>query len=113
MLLVEDEPALLHLLNRYLARCGFDVLAHRLPEEAIKDFRGAPAAIKLAVVDYSLPGMNGEELARELRSIVPGLPVVLTSGTPFGQPDEPATRFLQKPFTPQVLVDVIGSLLRG
>lgn len=103
VLLVEDEPSLLGLLTRYLSRSGFEVVACATPDEALR--AGGPFAS--AVIDYSLPGMNGEELLAQLRGSNPGLPAVLTSGAPLNVGQDAATRFLQKPFSPRQLVDVL------
>jgi CheY-like chemotaxis protein len=68
----------------------------------------------LLITDVVLPGMSGVELARQLRTRRPELPVVLASG----YPDEEAGdimalsgsgfHFLRKPFTPDELLKVIG-----
>ncbi|MFN7923456.1 MAG: response regulator [Bryobacteraceae bacterium] len=100
---MEDESSLLGLLTRYLSRSGFEVVACATPDEAL----AAGGEFAAAVVDYSLPGMNGEELLARLRGAAPQLPAVLTSGAPLYVAEGGATRFLQKPFSPRQLVDML------
>ena len=63
-----------------------------------------------------LPDGNGRELADVLTEASPGVPVLFISGYPddvvaeFGL-QGPASKFLQKPFTPTELRDVVAELL--
>ena len=61
-----------------------------------------------------MPGMNGTELARHLRMIKPELKLLFISGYTddigIGA-DDPASAYLQKPFTPQALASSVRELL--
>ena len=76
---------------------------------------GSPGPLDLLVTDVVMPGSSGIELARELRSRHPGLPVLLVSGyADENLPDiltERATRFLPKPFTWPDLAAAVTKLL--
>lgn len=49
-------------------------------EQAIEAFRAEPARIDLVVTDFSMPGMSGLDVARELLEIRPDTCIVLVSG---------------------------------
>ena len=112
VLIVEDEPALLSLLERYLTRAGFAADGVSDAARALALTASQPDAHTLAVIDLTLPGPGGEELLSRLRAASPGLPAVLISGSPYTVTGtDGLTLFLQKPFLPQKLVDSIRSLL--
>lgn len=111
LLLVDDEPALLDLLRRYLERLGYTVDACTDPETAIAHFSAAPGDYSLVLTDLTLEGMNGEELIRRLRALNPAIPAILSSGYPH-RPESPKTFFLQKPYIPKVLAEAIEKSLR-
>lgn len=70
--------------------------------------------LRLLLTDIVMPGMSGVELARNLRVIKPGLKVLFISGYTddigVGAGD-PATLYLQKPFTPEVLAEKVREVL--
>jgi CheY-like chemotaxis protein len=103
LLLVEDEPALLNLGKLMLERLGYSVLAAGTPEEALHLAEAHRGRIDLLITDVIMPGMNGRELSRRVRSMYPGLGVVFVSGytadiiAQHGVLDADVY-FLQKPF---------------
>lgn len=109
ILLVDDEPTLLALLRRYLERGGHEVALCESAEDALQKFQeSGPFALILA--DLTLPGMNGEELIAELRKSQPNLPAILSSGYAH-ETQLAGVRFLQKPFLPNALGDLVAELL--
>jgi signal transduction histidine kinase/CheY-like chemotaxis protein len=80
VLLVEDEPAVRRVGERILRRLGYHVMAAGSAEEAIRLFRGAEEEVDLLWTDIQMPGMNGIELAAELRRTRPNLGVLYVSG---------------------------------
>ena len=111
LLIIDDEPALLELLRRYLMRLGYDVETFAAAEDALARFQAEPAAFSMAITDLSLPGMNGEDLIRKLRERRPRLPAIITSGYPY-QPRSADIGFLQKPFLPQAMAEKIKEALK-
>jgi PAS domain S-box-containing protein len=109
ILLVEDEPSVLHLSTRMLEGFGYTVTGVLTPGEALSlptvvDGRG----VNLLITDMVLPGMKGTELARRLQERSPDLRVLFISG----YTDERTFRdgvladgnaFLPKPFSENVL----------
>ena len=80
ILLVEDEPALLELVTRLLEDLGYQVMGAENGAAALLAASGADR-IDLLLTDIVMPGgVNGRQLAAELRLRHPGLPVVYMSG---------------------------------
>ncbi len=78
LLLVDDEVGYLEVLSKRLARRGFEVLAARSGAEAIRLLRHHDADV--AVLDLKMEGMDGIELLRILRQILPELKVIMLTG---------------------------------
>lgn len=104
VLVVDDEPAVLKLLVRCVARCGFQVLAASGAGEALA-LMARCASLDLLVTDVVMPQMTGPALYARLVRRIPGLRVVYISGYTGSalRPDDPmpgGAVFLGKPFTP-------------
>ncbi|MBS0291323.1 MAG: response regulator [Proteobacteria bacterium] len=77
---VDDDAALVFLVQRLLRRRGYEVSGFTDPHEATDALRAAPDRYDLLVTDYNMPGYSGLDLLRAARAICPGLPVALASG---------------------------------
>jgi DNA-binding response OmpR family regulator len=78
ILLVDDEPEVLEILNEYLAEQGFAVRTAMEGTEALAEAkRWTPKAILL---DVMMPNLGGLEILERLRQINPGVVVILMSG---------------------------------
>jgi two-component system cell cycle sensor histidine kinase/response regulator CckA len=77
---VDDDKALVFLVERLLRRRGFRVSGFSDPRAAEAALRADPGAYDLLVTDYNMPGYSGLDLAREARLIRADLPVALASG---------------------------------
>lgn len=77
---VDDDEALVFLVDRALTRKGFVVTTFTNPRQAVAALHASPLAFDLVVTDYNMPGYSGVELLREARLIRPELPVALASG---------------------------------
>lgn len=77
---VDDDQALVFLVQRLLRRRGYEVSGYTDPLEASAALRAHPQAYDLVVTDYNMPGFCGVDLVREARLIRPDLPVALASG---------------------------------
>ena len=115
ILVIEDEYPLQGVVEEALIEGGFatDILSSG--EEALTLFRGRAKNYKLLVTDVSLKGrMNGWQVAKQVREIDPGCPVVYMTG---GAADDwasqgvPNSLLLQKPFAPAQLVTAVSNLL--
>ena len=77
---VDDDTALVFLVERLLRRRGYRVSTYTDPQEAAAALRADPQVCDLLVTDYNMPGYSGVDLLREVRGIRPDLPVALASG---------------------------------
>lgn len=77
---VDDDEALVFLVERALTRKGFKVSTFTDPRLAVAALRAHPLDFDLLVTDYNMPGYCGVDLLREARLIRPELPVALASG---------------------------------
>jgi two-component system, cell cycle sensor histidine kinase and response regulator CckA len=110
ILLVDDEAPLLDLLKRYLERLGYQVDACLTPVDALVHFEADPARYSLVLTDLTLPGMSGDEMIARMRAQDPKLRAIISSGYPY-EPQSKHTGFLQKPFLPKMLADMIDKML--
>jgi PAS domain S-box-containing protein len=80
VLYIDDEEALVFLATRLLERLGYTVTGYTDPAAALQAFRSHPGDFDVVVTDLSMPGMSGFELARELLTLRPDVPILMTSG---------------------------------
>jgi DNA-binding NtrC family response regulator len=117
ILLVEDEPPLLQLIEKYLERLGFAVESHLKSLEALRSFETAPEIYGLVIADLGMPDMPGDTLLTRMLDIRPDLRVLVCSGSPFYIDHLPRAlqqqvAFLQKPFVPKMLGEAVQKLLQ-
>ena len=116
ILLVEDAEALRLLVREMLEGAGYRVMDADAPDKAIALVESTSGAIDLVLTDMVLPRMNGQELARRIATLKPGIRVVFMSGSleqVVGHQGnlEPGALFLQKPFTMDALMRTIRRAL--
>jgi CheY-like chemotaxis protein len=113
VLIVEDEPGVRALLHRYLQRAGYEVECAASAEEAMQ-WLERKCRFDVFLVDLTLPGMSGSELARHILAEVPQAGILLTSGHAFdpdgGELAHQRVAFLRKPFPPSELVGALHRL---
>lgn len=80
ILYLDDDDTLVFLVRRLLERRGYKVTAVCDQQEAIDAVRAQPQGFQLLMTDYNMPGMSGIDVAREVLSINPALPVAVASG---------------------------------
>ncbi|GAA3992412.1 hypothetical protein GCM10022279_14570 [Comamonas faecalis] len=77
---VDDDQALVFLVQRLLRRQGHRVSGFTDPHQALAFLREQPQAVDLLVTDYNMPGFSGVDLLQAVRAIRADLPVALASG---------------------------------
>jgi signal transduction histidine kinase/CheY-like chemotaxis protein len=117
-LVIDDEETIRSLANNVLARAGMRVLTAQNGRAGLELFREHNAMLSVVVLDLSMPAMGGEEALAQIKRINPGVPVVLSSG--FDESEAARkfaslkpSRFLQKPYTAERLVEAIAASLAG
>ena len=116
ILLVEDNEQVRQLTSSVLADCGYKVLPAASPEEGLALCRAHHPDIQLLVTDVILPGMNGPQLAEQVKQISPRTRVLYVSGytsdaiVHYGVLDA-GLWFLAKPFSLSELVAKVREVL--
>lgn len=115
VLVVEDEPAILNVCCIVLERLGYKVLSAESPEAAIQIAENFEGKIELLITDMVLPGINGIDLAIQMKQLFPEMREIYISGySPDKLSLENGTQnptFLQKPFSLDDLANKIRQIM--
>jgi CheY-like chemotaxis protein len=112
VLVVEDEPEVLRVVQAFLTGWGNRVTTCKNAEAAMAELASSQV-FDLLLTDVMLgPGLHGTELALRAQARRPGLPVLLMSGYASYRGDAPLQPLLRKPFTREQLADAMLRLLR-
>ena len=114
ILVVEDDPAVRNLLAEYLELEGYEVLQATSGMEALQ--RAAERTPDLVILDVNLPGVDGLEVARRLRS-ASAMPILMLTGRISVEDKEAgflvgADDYVTKPFQPRELVMRVQAMMR-
>jgi DNA-binding NtrC family response regulator len=112
VLLVDDDPTILHLLAKIVSSRGWEPLLARSGQAALSWIHRAD----VVVTDFSMPGMDGLEVLGAIRERDDALPVILVTGHCSERlfelaMDAGAYRCFAKPFELAQLTDAIASAL--
>ena len=114
ILIVDDEPLNLDLLEQELAELGYAVDKAGSGKAALDALAATPA--DLVLLDYQMPGMNGIEALGAIKKKYPALPVIMI--TAYGTIERAveaiksgADDFITKPFDPEHLAVVVRKAL--
>ncbi len=116
VLVVEDDAWVRRMLRRVLERAGHAVTECAHGAQALELLDGGGVRPSLVITDMVMPVMGGAALATRLRQTHPDLPVLAVSG--YSRPQDLAVLgalavpWLEKPITPQVLMEHVNALLR-
>jgi len=80
ILLVDDEEPILRVEQMMLERLGYQVTTRMSSPDALAAFKANPGNFDLVISDRGMPNMTGDQLAAELISIKPGIPIILCTG---------------------------------
>ena len=116
ILVVEDDDQVKRLTCTLLKQSGYRVLEADRGEEALRVSGTQEGLIHLMITDLIMPGMNGSELAKQIKSSRPETQILYMSGyTDIGDFQnellDSGRPFLQKPFSPEVLTRKVRELL--
>ena len=80
ILFVDDEPMVVEIGSRILKGLGYEVTEMTSSVEALEHFQKNSATIDLVITDMTMPFIPGDELARDILEIRPGMPVIICTG---------------------------------
>jgi CheY-like chemotaxis protein len=112
VLCVDDELIGLKVRKILLERAGYRVLTAPDGSSGLELFSNEP--VEVVILDYSMPGMNGGEVASKMRQTKPHIPILLLSAY-IGLPSEVLSTvdmYMTKGEGPPVLLQKLGSLLQ-
>ena len=116
VLLVEDEDMVRAVAERALTRQGYTVVTAADGDEGVEAVRTNPD-FDLVVSDVVMPSMDGPAMAREIRQLVPNMPVLFMSGYAEEQLrreiDIERMYFIPKPFSVAQIAAKVGEVLRA
>jgi CheY-like chemotaxis protein len=111
ILYIDDNPDRLVLLRSVLQMKGYEVLTAEQGRRGLELFLSEP--IDLVILDFHMPGMNGDAVAGKMRMLRPLIPILIFSGS-LTLPDKiiaTVDGFISTSEEPEVLLERIGSLL--
>lgn len=111
LLVVEDNLEIGEFSSQTLRELGYTIHWAKNGAEALEVLAREAKAFQAVFSDVVMPGMNGVELALEIKRLYPTLPIVLTSGysPALAQGNSQSFTFLQKPYS----VEALARLLRN
>jgi two-component system, cell cycle sensor histidine kinase and response regulator CckA len=116
VLLVDDEESIRSMGRRLLERAGFEVLTASDGREAVELYIQHCEAVRLVVLDLTMPHLDGEACFRELRRADPRVKVIMTSG--YNEQDvvdrfvgQGLAGFVQKPYKATDLLPKVREVL--
>lgn len=115
ILLADDEPAVRQVVRAMLTREGFEVVDVADGLTAVETFDARSGDFAAVILDHAMPGLNGSEAFRRIRSASPDMPVVFVSGYTDSvvEPLDRRTTFLHKPFRSESLLAKVREVLAG
>jgi CheY-like chemotaxis protein len=113
VLCVDDEAIGLQIRKALLENAGYHVLAALNGEEGLAIFQSHP--VNIVLLDYLMPGLNGGDVARKMRTISPEVPILMHSACVDLPPDvsELVDDVLSKGEGPQALLHRLRQLLEA
>lgn len=117
ILVVDDEPHVLKLMEAMLTHNGYRVLSARDGASAVRTFERHQGVVDLLLTDVIMEGMSGPMLADRLSALRPDLRVLFVSGYHDKQVVqkyvlEKGFAFLPKPFTLESLTGKVREILK-
>lgn len=116
ILVVEDEQAILHIIQTILTKFGYTVIAVSSSNEAFSIIQENPDAIDLLVTDVIMPELNGSELVEKIKLFRNDLKSLFISGytsdiIPGIEKIDNSVNLLQKPFSSLQLSKKVREIL--
>jgi len=114
VMVIDDEPDIVAAIERALESHGYSTGAFTNPERAVEEIRSNSKAYALVISDIRMPGMNGFDLARNIRVINPGMPLVFMTAFEIHKsefsslfPSTSVAELVAKPFTNAQMIGIV------
>ena len=116
ILVVDDEEAVLNMLDQALTRMGCRVTCQNSSLKALELVQSDPKRFDLVITDLTMPDLTGDKLISGIKKIRPDIPVILCSGFNETILNQKATgtkpdKILMKPVTKNELAEALVMLL--
>lgn len=116
ILIIDDEENVQKFFNVILQKEGYEVINANNGIEGIEKVKLYQEQIKLIILDIKMPGLNGIETLRQIRKILPDVPVIISTGYSeevFNSLDTELkiNDFLTKPFGTKEIIQKIRTLI--
>jgi CheY-like chemotaxis protein len=114
ILCIDDDSETLVLRRHFLQSSGYSVVTASSGVDGLRAL-AEHVRIDLVLLDYAMPGMNGDEVAEKLKGRYPKLPVVVVSAIaqlPSGLLTV-AEGYVQKGQDPEILLGAVAKVLRA
>jgi DNA-binding response OmpR family regulator len=115
VLIIDDDPAQLHVREAVLREAGFSVCTSGDAQAALDLLRNPAVTESLGVIvtDHVMPGASGSVFVKELRRASPQVPVIVVSGLAEAEEEYSALNvtFLHKPCQPEELIRQVRAFL--
>lgn len=117
VLVVDDENAILHMVEGILQRNGYATLTASYASEAIHLFENHSGLVRAVLTDIMMPVGDGRKLISMLHERAPQLPIIAMSGLATAEFQNEtilhgARAFLRKPFTSEQLLTMLSAALK-
>lgn len=112
VLIVDDEPFILMIVEDKLKKAGYDVLTQRITDGIMGFIKSNKP--DLIIMDWMLPGMSGLDICKELKKVPETSSIPLFMLTAKGEETDEESGFqcgieqyITKPFSPTALLNLV------
>ncbi len=116
ILVVDDEPAILEIVEESLNMAGYNTLCASNGHQALDLVKTGNAAVDLLLTDVCMPGITGIDLAKRFVVLFPEIKTLFMSGV-ISHPDlyssflEKKFVLIQKPFELEIMLSIVKKAL--
>jgi CheY-like chemotaxis protein len=113
---VDDEDVLVEIGKQLLETLGYVVTVRTSSIEALELFKNRPEDFDAVITDMTMPKMAGDELARRILAVRPGIPIIICTGFSTRLTETKALElgiraFVMKPFVVNDLAQTLRRVL--
>lgn len=118
VLLVDDQVAILRIVDRFLGKRGYRVVTAASVDDALRAIAGVAEPYDILLCDMLLPDGSGTSVANCAREKWPDIPILFMSGYTSDHVSQSEVtggevEFIPKPFMPEALCDRVAAMIKG